>query len=70
MQCLENVICLVFLESYFADFVSQHDEPKLVDIVRKTWKKMSGPGHEAALALNLSPAARAIVAKALREQSG
>ena len=69
VQCLEDVICLVFLESYFADFASQHDEPKLVDIVRKTWKKMSGPGHEAALALNLPPAARAIVRKALRDQS-
>ena len=55
VQCLEDVICLVFLESYFADFASQHDEPKLVDIVRKTWKKMSGQGHEAARALNLRP---------------
>ena len=70
VQCLEDVICLVFLESYFDDFASQHDESKLVDIVRKTWKKMSGPGHEAARALNLPPAARAILAKALGDQSG
>jgi len=64
-QLLEDVICLVFLESYFADFSRQHDEAKLMDIVRKTWKKMSPRGHEAALRLPLSPECRVIVEKAL-----
>ena len=68
VQLLEDVICLVFLESYFADFATQHDEDKLVGIVRKTWKKMSPYGHEAALALNLPPAARVIVEKALAKR--
>jgi hypothetical protein len=64
-QLLEDVVCLVFLENYFADFSQQHDEAKLIDIVRKTWKKMSPRGHEAALKLPLSPECRAIVEKAL-----
>src|SRR6267143_5197537 len=38
-QLLEDVICLVFLENYFADFAKDHDEEKLVRILRKTWKK-------------------------------
>jgi hypothetical protein len=64
-QLLEDVVCLVFLENYFADFARQHDEAKLIDVVRKTWKKMSPAGHEAALALPLSPESRALVEKAL-----
>ena len=64
-QVLEDVICLVFLENYFAEFARQHDEAKLIDIVRKTWKKMSLRGHEAALQLPLSPSCRVLVEKAL-----
>ncbi len=64
-QCLEDVACLVFLESYFADFAQKHDEAKLVDILQKTWKKMSPAGHAAALELALPEGARALVEKAL-----
>jgi hypothetical protein len=64
-QLLEDVVCLVFLESYFAEFAKDHDEEKLLDIVRKTWKKMSDRGHSAALQLALSPDSRAIIEKAL-----
>lgn len=69
VQCLEDVACLVFLESYFADFATQHEADKVIDIVQKTWKKMSLQGHEAALTLRLSSEAQALVAKAL-ETSG
>lgn len=64
-QLLEDVICLVFLESYFADFAKQHDEAKLVDILRKTWKKMSPRGHAAALEIPMNAGLRRIVEKAL-----
>ncbi len=67
VQGLEDVICLVFLESYLADFATQHDEDKLLDILRKTWKKMSPHGHEAALALDMAPDVHVIVEKALAE---
>lgn len=65
VQLLEDVICLVFLENYFADFAQQHDEEKIIDILRKTWAKMSPLGHEAALALEMPDAARDLVARAL-----
>ncbi|MBC6990511.1 DUF4202 domain-containing protein [Hymenobacter sp. BT491] len=65
VQLLEDVICLVFLEYYLPDFAAQHPEEKVIDIVQKTWRKMTPQGHEWALALQLPPAAQDIVAKAL-----
>lgn len=64
-QLLEDVACMVFLDHYFEDFIDEHDEPKLVNIVRRTWGKMSDRGHAAALKLELSDRARKIVEKAL-----
>lgn len=51
-QTLEDVVDLVFLEHYLAGFAAQHteyDEAKWLDIIRKTWKKMSDAGHAFAL---------------------
>ncbi|MQA90884.1 MAG: DUF4202 family protein [Gemmatimonas sp.] len=67
VQTLEDVVCLVFLEHYFMDFAAKHDEEKIVDIVRKTWAKMSNRGQRAALELDLSPETKRLVARALRE---
>ena len=67
VQLLEDVICLVFLENYFSDFARQHDEEKLINILRKTWKKMSPQGHQAALGLNFPGDLRRIVDTALGE---
>lgn len=65
VQLIEDVACLVFLEHYFPAFAQKYDEDKLIDIVRKTWKKMSGSGHEAALGIALPETLRPVVAKAL-----
>ncbi len=65
MQILEDVICLVFLESYFADFSKKHDEEKMIPIIQKTWNKMTPRGHKAALALHLSPESMELIKKAL-----
>ena len=66
-QTLEDVVCLVFLENWFADFSRQHEPGKVVDIVAKTWKKMSPAGHRAALTLaeDLPADARVLVERAL-----
>lgn len=58
-QALEDVIGLVFLESYLDDFVAKHsgyDEAKICDIVGKTWQKMSAAGRQAALSTIALPA--------------
>ena len=64
-QLLEDVICLVFLQYYFEDFAKKHDEAKLIDIVQKTWKKMSDDGRDAALKLTLPAHMKDLVVKAL-----
>ena len=66
MQLLEDVICLVFLENYFAEFAADHDEEKLIRILRRTWAKMSPRGHEAALGLDLPERERKLVERATR----
>lgn len=65
VQCLEDVACLVFLESYFAAFAAQQDEEKLIGIVQKTWHKMSPRGQQMAQTLTLPPQAKRLVEKAL-----
>ena len=64
-QCLEDVICLVFIEHYLEEFAQKHEEPKLIDIIQKTWAKMSESGHAAALEIPLSDAMSGLVGKAL-----
>lgn len=64
-QALEDVICLVFLEFYFDDFAEKHSEEKIIDIVQKTWGKMSEKGHEAAMQLPFSDVGLTLVQKAL-----
>ena len=66
VQALEDVVCLVFLEFYLDDFATKHDEAKLIDIIQKTWNKMSEAGHAAALKLTLSNAMLGLVTKALQ----
>jgi len=64
-QLVEDTACLVFLEFEFAAFAAKHDEAKLVDILRKTWAKMSPQGRDQALGLQLPAHLRALVGKAL-----
>lgn len=64
-QVLEDVICLVFIRYYLDDFAGKHPEDKLIDIIQKTWNKMSERGHQAALQIPLSEAVTAVVQKAL-----
>ena len=47
-QMMEDVTDLVFIESYMLGFAGQHaeySEEKWLDIIRKTWKKMSDRAH-------------------------
>ena len=66
-QTLEDVICLVFLEHYFAEFAAKHEDEKVIDIVKKTWAKMSAAGQQAALALSLDASAAFLVKRALSD---
>jgi hypothetical protein len=52
-QMMEDVADLVFIEHYMMEFATKHpeyDEDKWIQIIRKTWQKMSPRAHEFALA--------------------
>tara|TARA_R110000764_G_scaffold27782_1_gene65502 strand:+ start:486 stop:1076 length:591 start_codon:yes stop_codon:yes gene_type:complete len=66
-QTIEDVICLVFLEYYFEPFALKHPEDKTIEILKKTWRKMSVKGQEAALKLPLSKYASELIFKALSQ---
>jgi hypothetical protein len=64
-QLLEDVVCLVFIEHYLADFASQHDDDKVVDILRKTIKKISPRCLEEASKLKISDKMQGLLLKAV-----
>ncbi|HEB99333.1 MAG TPA: DUF4202 family protein, partial [Thiotrichales bacterium] len=55
-QLVEDIAALVFIEHYMQDFADKHpeyDEAKWIDIIRRTWRKMSPRAQEFALAGNI-----------------
>ena len=64
-QLLEDAVCLVFLEHELVDFAAKHPTDKVLDILRKTWPKMSPRAQAIALELRLSPKAKQYIAAAL-----
>jgi NTP pyrophosphatase (non-canonical NTP hydrolase) len=64
-QILEDVACLVFLDDQFEAFEKEHNEKKVIDILRKTWGKMSERGHELALEIPMSETSKELIGKAL-----
>jgi hypothetical protein len=67
VQTLEDAAALVFLDHHLEDFLKRDDigEEKALDIIRKTWRKMTERGHEAAATLELSPESTSLLKKAL-----
>lgn len=72
-QVLEDAAVLVFLEKELEDFVAKiqggegFEREKWVDILRKTWKKLSAKGQDAALSIapNLPQALQDIMTDAV-----
>ena len=64
-QALEDTICLVFLDYYFEEFAEKHPDEKVIDILQKTWVKMSEAGQKEALKLNFSEKSLALVKQAI-----
>jgi hypothetical protein len=64
VQTHEDAICLVFVELQFAEVTEKLGDDKMVEVVRKTLRKMSSEAVAATLALPLDPAARSIVERA------
>ncbi len=65
VQALEDVVCLVFLTHYAADFIAKHEDDKVVSILAKTAAKMSQEGLEAAARLPLPERLARLLGEAL-----
>ena len=64
-QLIEDVASIVFFEFEFDDFATTQPDDKLVNIVRKSWHKMSPEGHKVVRKLDLSRKAREVIRAAL-----
>ena len=67
-QALEDAACLVFLENEIEAFAAEHaDYPreKFVDIIRKTWRKMTARAQDLARTIALRPDIGALVGEAI-----
>jgi len=64
-QTLEDALCLVFLETQFADLRRKTPEATMREVVRKTWMKMSEPARALAAQLPLHDDDRVFLKKAL-----
>lgn len=72
VQALEDAACLTFLELDLVPFMGKHERAKVIDIVVKTWGKMSERGHTLALELSadLPTQAQSLLTEALTPSAG
>jgi hypothetical protein len=66
-QVLEDVICLVFVEHYLDDFASQHDDEKVIDILRKTIIKMSPDALQKVAGIRMSAKIKDLLSRSLEK---
>lgn len=64
-QCMEDALCLVFLEHQLEEFMAKTPAEKMPGIIQKSWKKMSPKGHELALTIPYSETALKIIKESL-----
>lgn len=64
-QIIEDALCLVFLESQFEELRQKTPDPKMIDILQKTWRKMSEKAKQAALTIELPPRHKQLILEAL-----
>ena len=65
-QILEDALCLVTLQYQLTDLVAKTEPAKIIEILQKTWKKMSKIAHEHALALPFPENEKELIEKALK----
>ena len=50
-RVLEDALCLVFLEFQFAGLARKTDDKKMINVLRKSWAKMTPAGRAEAMKL-------------------
>ena len=65
-QTIEDALCLVFLENQFEELRRKTPDPKMIDIIQKTWRKMSEKGKQAVLSMKLPEAHQQLIRQPLQ----
>ena len=65
VQAHEDALCLVFLELQLDELAARLDRDQMVEVLRKSLRKMSPRGVEAAAAVPMSDNGRELVAAAV-----
>lgn len=67
-QTIEDALCLVFLETQFEELHQKTPDPKMIDILQKTWRKMSAKAKDIALTMKLPAEHTHLILEALKTQ--
>ncbi|MGH9213526.1 MAG: DUF4202 domain-containing protein [Acidimicrobiales bacterium] len=70
VQVHEDALCVVFLQTQLADIAAQLGDDKSIDVLRKTARKMSQRGLDAAAQLELDARSRGLLLRALDPSTG
>jgi hypothetical protein len=65
-QVLEDALCLVTLQYQLVDLVAKTEPAKMIEILQKTWKKMSQVARDHALRLPFAEPEKQLIEKALK----
>jgi hypothetical protein len=69
-QILEDALCLVTLQYQLSELAAKTEPGKMIGILQKTWKKMSKPARDYALALPFSETEKRLIEQAIAEVAG
>jgi hypothetical protein len=69
-QTIEDVLCLSFIAHELQAFSEKHPREKLIDILQKTWRKMSDRARSLATTIPVSESLQALIAQALATADG
>jgi len=68
-RVLEDALCLVFLERQFAELAGKTSDDKMINVVQKTWRKMTPSGRAFATQLSFGPREKQLLERALATMS-
>jgi len=68
-RILEDALCLVFLQYQLAELASRTGEEKIINALRKSWKKMTPAARAEALRLPFGPREKSLLEQALAGDS-
>jgi hypothetical protein len=64
-RVLEDALCLVFLEFQFTELAAKTDDDKMVNVLQKSWRKMTPTARERALLINFGAKEKSLIERAL-----